>query len=113
MPSPPEFHAGGPERHLLPRSEVPLHFPQFRHSAALAHLAHRGRGPLYVLIGGVAWYDPADIRAWLEQNKRRGPDRVPGRIPTKPSVHQVPDTVKRGRPTKLEQMRRRTGASAP
>jgi hypothetical protein len=60
---------------FLERSAVPLEFPQFRNSGALAHLAHVGRGPRYVVVGGRAWYDPQDIRAWLELNKRCGPKR--------------------------------------
>jgi hypothetical protein len=31
--------------YFLERSAVPLEFPQFRNSGALAHLAHMGRGP--------------------------------------------------------------------
>jgi hypothetical protein len=101
-------------RDFLERSAVPLHFPQFRNSASLAHLAHIARGPRYVLVGGKAWYDPDDILAWLEANKRSGPT-VESRPPkinnggvTGPAVPK-----KRGRPTKFEQMKRRTGAVTP
>ena len=108
-----------PERHLEPsiggpieRSRVPFYFPQFRTAAALAHLAHRGRGPSYILIGGQAWYDPADIRAWLENNKQVGPVRpavlAPKADQSKPSISEAP---KRGRPTKLEQLKRRQAPS--
>lgn len=98
----------------LSRSMVPAHFPQFRNAAALAHLAHCGRGPRYVIVGGRAWYDPADIRQWLESRKTTGPLRRSS--PPQPQVLQaspIPVTTrKRGRPTKLEQMSRRQGARA-
>jgi hypothetical protein len=99
---------------FLARSAVPQEFPQFRNSGALAHLAHVGRGPPYVVVGGRAWYDPQDIRAWLELNKRCGPKRdLRLRDPT-PSRSEEPVTPKkRGRPTKLEQMRRQSAATSP
>jgi hypothetical protein len=98
---------------FLERAAVPLQFPQFRNSAALAHLAHRARGPRYVLVGGKAWYDPEDIRAWLELNKRCGPQRAPQLAEqgsARPALSGQP--VKRGRPTKFEQMKRRVGSVA-
>jgi hypothetical protein len=94
----------------LERSVVPLQFPQFRNSGALAHLAHVGRGPRYVIVGGKAWYDPADIRAWLEARKQNGPAharQLPERISARAVEGDQPK--KRGRPTKLEQMSRRLG----
>jgi hypothetical protein len=92
---------------FLERSAVPLHFPQFRNSGALAHLAHIARGPRYVLVGGKAWYDPDDIRAWLEANKRCGP--AVGSRSSKPTNSGAVSAgpKKRGRPTKFEQMKRR------
>ena len=95
----------------LARSAVPLYFPQFRKVGTLAHLAHVGRGPRYVLVGGTAWYDPTDIRAWLEENKQYGPTRLAGRA-TVPKRQGAVGLKKRGRPTKLEQMKRRSGADA-
>ncbi len=99
---------------LLRRSTVSAHFPQqFRNAAALAHLAHRRRGPRYVLVGGAAWYDPADIRQWLESQKTAGPARrsdTPRPSGTIKAVSMV--ARKRGRPTKLDQMRRGQAACA-
>jgi hypothetical protein len=94
----------------LERSAVPLQFPQFRNSGALAHLAHVRRGPRYVIVGGKAWYDPADIREWLEARKQCGPPQD-GQTPGRTSAQAVESTRsrKRGRPTKLEQMTRRLG----
>jgi hypothetical protein len=92
---------------LIQRSEVPGRFPQFRSGAALAYLAHLGRGPRYVLVGGIAWYDPIDIIHWLEINKRTGPVKG-GKQPThSESVNsKTRRSRRRGRPTKLEQMLR-------
>jgi hypothetical protein len=94
----------------LERSVVPLQFPQFRNSGALAHLAHVGRGPRYVIVGGKAWYDPADIRAWLEARKQYGPAQA-RQLTERISARAVEGAQpkKRGRPTKLEQMSRRLG----
>ena len=94
----------------LERSVVPLQFPQFRNSSALAHLAHVGRGPRYVIVGGKAWYDPADVRAWLEARKQYGPSQA-RQLPERISARAVEGAKpkKRGRPTKLEQMTRRLG----
>jgi hypothetical protein len=90
----------------LERSRVPEFFPQFRNAAALAHLANKGRGPRYVLVGGRAWYDQADILAWLESNKRSGP-----KIECKTTAEQpkqLPQPRRgRGRPTKMQQSLRR------
>jgi len=100
---------------FLARSAVPLRFPQFRNAAALAHLAHVGRGPRYVVIGGRAWYDPADIVEWLEANKRCGPARArpAAKSPFANAPHETQKPKKIGRPTKAEQMRRRLGTAAP
>jgi hypothetical protein len=93
---------------LFRRSTVPAHFPQFRNAAALAHLAHLGRGPRYVVVGGIAWYDRADIDEWLESKKKTGPIKSQQRqILRNETKTTVDDVSKRGRPTKLEQMRRR------
>jgi|SRR6185437_10408528 len=98
---------------FLERSAVPFHFPQFRNAGALAHLAHIARGPRYVLVGGKAWYDAADIRAWLEGNKRCGPTVEPRSPKSRPDRAAASAGLnKRGRPTKFEQMKRRTGAVA-
>ena len=92
----------------MKRAAVPARFPQFRSAASLAHLAHTGRGPRYVLVGGHAWYEVSDIRTWLDQNKRVGPnlapkDRQSGVTDPQPGKSRK----KRGRPTKAEQKRRR------
>jgi hypothetical protein len=90
---------------LLQRSMVPAHFPQFRSAAALAHLAHLGRGPRYVLVGGVAWYDPADINQWLESNKKAGPTKSREQMILTKHIKPEPHGIRRrGRPTKLEQI---------
>jgi hypothetical protein len=94
----------------IKRAAVPAYFPQFRSTASLAHLAHTGRGPRYVLVGGQAWYEISDIQTWLEQNKRIGPALVDkdGQGRHADSRFDTPRT-KRGRPTKAEQARRRRG----
>ena len=93
---------------LLQRSMVPAEFPQFRSAAALAHLAHHGRGPRYVLVGGIAWYDPADIYQWLESNKKIGPVKSSQRRPlAEVAKREAHEKRTRGRPTKLQQMLRR------
>jgi hypothetical protein len=99
---------------LLERSAVPDRFPQFRNTTALAHLAHTARGPRYVLIGGKAWYDPRDIYAWLEENKRKGPQR-PSLTPQgdQRRTSKPAPLRKRGRPTKLEQMMRARNSNLP
>ena len=101
-----------PPHDFLERSAVPLEFPQFRNSGALAHLAHVGRGPRYVVVGGRAWYDPQDIRAWLELNKRCGPKRDLQLSKAERGAESV-RPKKRGRPTKLEQIRRQSAAFPP
>jgi hypothetical protein len=90
---------------LLQRSTVPSYFPQFRNAAALAHLAHLGRGPRYVLVGGIAWYDPKDIDQWLESNKKTGPTKSRGQPTLAKNIKlKLHRPRRRGRPTKLEQM---------
>jgi hypothetical protein len=91
---------------FLKRSAVPQYFPQFRNPAALAHLAHCGRGPRYVLVGGTAWYDPKDIRKWLETKKIVGPSYRHQTSIVKMRDGSASIPPKRGRPTKLEQLRR-------
>lgn len=93
---------------FLDRTTVPFHFPQFKNSATLAHLAHKARGPRYVLVGGKAWYDPVDIQIWLEANKRCGPAYEKQLRFTQNQIAAVRPR-KRGRPTKLEEMKRRGG----
>ena len=95
----------------IKRAAVPNYFPQFRSAGSLAHLAHIGRGPRYVLVGGRAWYDVSDIEMWLNQIKRIGPDLAAKDAQNR---HANPPPTeaqrkKRGRPTKAEQMRRRRG----
>ena len=90
---------------ILERSSVPDFFPVFRNAAALAHLAHCRKGPRYVLVGGKAWYEVSDIRAWIEHNKKAGPrESTPIKTPSAPPP---PGIKKRGRPSKMEQYRRR------
>jgi hypothetical protein len=99
------------ETTVLARSAVPAHFPQFRTAAALAHLAHCGKGPPYTLVGGRAWYEITDIREWLEHNKRCGP-AIPWSATTSPGDHdRQRSNKKRGRPTKSEQYQRRLANS--
>ena len=89
---------------VLERSSVPQFFPFFRSAASLAHLAHCRKGPRYVLIGGKAWYEIADILSWIESNKKNGP---PGSsTPSPPSPLRPAAAKKRGRPTKMEQYER-------
>lgn len=94
-----------PEQSTLPilieRAQVPSHFPLFRNTAALAHLAHSRKGPPYILVGGRAWYDVADIKAWLEQNKKVGPTEEQKKRGD--SEGPAVSKKKRGRPTKREQ----------
>jgi predicted DNA-binding transcriptional regulator AlpA len=37
----------------------------------LAIMRVHGRGPRYVKLGRRVFYDPADLSAWIEANKRR------------------------------------------
>jgi hypothetical protein len=85
---------------ILERSSVHQFFPFFRNGAALAHLAHCRRGPRYVLIGGKAWYEVSDIRAWLEEDKKSGPPDIVSlnELSSRPSIA----LKKRGRPSKME-----------
>src|SRR5579859_3452667 len=92
---------------VLERSAIPTHFPQFRTVAALAHLAHRGQGPAYTLVGGRAWYQISDIREWLERNKRCGPAIAGSATASSDNRDSRKAGIKRGRPTKAEQFRRR------
>jgi hypothetical protein len=93
----------------LKRAAVPGYFPQFKNAATLAHLAHKRCGPRYVLVGGQAWYDISDIRMWLDQQKRSGPTTPAKREQNPINNRQTGSTAKkRGRPTKAEQMRRRS-----
>ncbi|MGE3335405.1 MAG: hypothetical protein AB7I36_17300 [Rhodospirillaceae bacterium] len=85
---------------LLERAQVPAHFPLFRNTASLAHLAHIGKGPPYVLVGGKAWYEIADITAWIDSNKVQGAPRAAQ--PPLPKAVSI-GLKKRGRPTKMEQ----------
>jgi hypothetical protein len=90
----------------LERSEVPLYFRQFRDASVLKKLAHSRKGPLYQLIGRKAWYETADIIAWLEARKGAGPARprvgsAPN--PSAPLQARPPQKKKLGRPTKTEQ----------
>jgi hypothetical protein len=93
----------------LTRSAVPGYFPQFKNAATLAHLAHKRRGPRYALVGGHAWYEISDIRIWLDQQKRAGPVSFP-KTGKNPVRHGQTGSMakKRGRPTKAEQMRRKS-----
>jgi hypothetical protein len=85
-------------RPLLERAAVSIHFPEFHNAAALAHLAHAGRGARYVLIGGKAWYDSSDIRSWLEANKRCRPPRSEFHLKSADRVESgIPRNRKRGR----------------
>jgi hypothetical protein len=92
---------------VLERSEIPRYFRQFRDANVLKKLAHRRVGPLYQLIGRSAWYETADIIAWLESRKSSGPEK---QLTTSPGVatndNEEPRRKRRGRPTKTEQRRR-------
>lgn len=110
-PFPPTAHPHDDTSTLPPclnRATVPAYFPQFRSTATLAYLAHRGRGPRYLLVGGQAWYEISDIRMWLEQNKRIGPGLTVKEGQNRGPVPLSKTTgKKRGRPTKAEQKSRR------
>src|ERR1700733_6397314 len=93
----------------LERSEVPLYFRQFRDASVLKKLAHSRKGPLYQLIGRKAWYETADIQAWLDARKGAGPAQPRERsVKTASSPTQTVTLPKKklGRPTKTEQHRR-------
>lgn len=98
----------------LERSEVPLYFRQFRNAAVLKKLAHTGKGPLYQLIGKKAWYETADIIAWLASRKRSGPERAPdAQRPNPPPALDdgaLATKKRRGRPTKAALWRRQEQA---
>jgi hypothetical protein len=105
----------------LERSEVPQYFRQFQNASVLKKLAHRGTGPLYQLIGRKAWYETADIVAWLESRKKPGPRKAgaSAQFGNSSASHAVAPEARerRGRPTKAEQRKRalaeRNGASRP
>lgn len=91
----------------LERSEIPRYFRQFRDAGVLKKLAHSGKGPRYQIIGRSAWYDTADIRAWLESRKASGPRRGTSAPPLPISATMArSEKRRRGRPTKAEQRRR-------
>jgi len=114
MLSDPNGDFASDHQEMICRALVPVRFPMFRNAAALAYLAHRGDGPRYVLVGGVAWYALADIRQWLETNKKAGTGCNRTRLArSEPPTPAVPVLPKRGRPTKAEQMRRRLAARLP
>lgn len=104
MPDPDAFPT------LIERAQVPARFPMFRNAASLAHLAHSGKGPPYILVGGKAWYEVADIMSWIDNNKIRG-QGLPEPRP-RPPIHESPALKKRGRPTKMEQYHRQLRAPA-
>jgi hypothetical protein len=95
---------------LLERAQVSAHFPLFRNAAALAHLAHIGTGPPYIIVGGKAWYELGDIKAWLEANKKRGP--TPENDKPASSIPPIAVPKRRGRPTKFEQFHRQLRSPA-
>ncbi len=94
----------------LERSEIPLYFRQFQNAAVLKKLAHTGKGPLYQLIGKKAWYETADIIAWLTSRKRTGPQRThdaeKASAPSSLPVRAASGKKRRGRPTKAALWRR-------
>jgi hypothetical protein len=88
----------------LERSEVPRYFRQFRDASVLKKLAHARKGPLYQLIGRKAWYETADIVAWLEARKGAGPARPDTSVAAAASPNATAAAKKQiGRPTKMEQ----------
>ena len=98
----------------LERSEIPRYFRQFRDASVLKKLAHARKGPLYQLIGRKAWYETADIIAWLDARKSAGPTQLRGA--TAPNISSSPQAThpfkkKLGRPTKTEQRLRALGKS--
>ena len=96
----------------LERSEVPRYFRQFRDASVLKKLAHSRKGPLYQLIGRKAWYETADILAWLDARKGQGPAQPRDRSETAappPAQTVAPPKKRLGRPTKTEQRRRELG----
>jgi hypothetical protein len=87
---------------VLERAEIPHYFRQFENAAVLKKLAHANKGPLYQLIGKKAWYETADIIAWLESRKRSGPERckIAGSDNvTAPALEPAAPKERRGRPT--------------
>jgi len=48
-----------------------LNLPSAR---TLDQWAYRGVGPRYIRIGRHRRYDPLEVRRWLEQHSRGGPD---------------------------------------
>ena len=96
----------------LERSEIPLYFRQFKNAAVLKKLAHAGKGPLYQLIGKNAWYETADITAWLASRKRSGPPRMQDDAgeSADPAPQARSAQERRGRPTKAAQWRRAQAA---
>lgn len=108
---PPSIETGSLSQSLPPaleRSEVPLYFRQFKNAAVLKKLAHSGKGPLYQLVGKTAWYETADIVAWLAGRKRSGPSRKQddADTPVKPISQDTAKREGRGRPSKAAQWRR-------
>lgn len=90
---------------LLERAQVPSHFPLFRNAASLAHLAHSRKGPPYIIVGGKAWYEVADIMSWINQNKVRTSEGNEVGV-KRPRTISPPTAKKRGRPSKMEQYHR-------
>lgn len=90
----------------LERSEVPRYFRQFRDATVLKKLAHARKGPKYQIIGRNAWYETADIRAWLEARKGPGPQGGNQIESATARPLTVGEKRRRGRPTKTEQRRR-------
>jgi hypothetical protein len=96
----------------LERAEVPRYFRQFQNAAVLKKLAHAGKGPLYQLIGKKAWYETADIIAWLDSRKRSGPERRQAEPPQDQPLSPLRPILRRkrpGRPSKASQWRKKQG----
>jgi hypothetical protein len=101
----PGDHARSEIPEALERAEVPLYFRQFRDATVLKKMAYARKGPKYQIIGRSAWYDTADIRAWLETRKSSGPQQHATALSALAMSAPV-EKRRRGRPTKTEQRRR-------
>jgi hypothetical protein len=88
----------------LERRDVQNHYPQFT-PQGLNNSAHTGNGPLFVVVGGKAWYRSADIEAYLDARKTTGSGKGALRVRNKPA-----EKRRSGRPSKMDQWRRQHAA---
>lgn len=55
---------------LIERARVASEYPPLT-PRCLSNLAHRGKGPGYIMIGRKAYYRPEEIEKWLADNTVR------------------------------------------